>query len=44
MALRFVSKGKVSKPFHPLFAVSIRGCFQGLLCKPYSSDILIDIK
>jgi hypothetical protein len=33
---------KVSKPFHPLFAVSIRGCFQGLFCKPYSSGIPID--
>jgi len=30
---------KVSKP---LFAVLIRGCFQGLFCKPYSSGILID--
>jgi len=31
-----------SKPFHLLFAVSIRGCFQSLFCKPYSSDIPID--
>jgi len=40
MALRFVSKD--IKPFHPLFAVSICGCFQGLFWKPYFSDIPID--
>jgi len=33
---------KVSKSFHPLFTVSICGCFQGLFCKPYFSDIPID--
>jgi len=33
---------KISKPFHPLFAVSIRECFQDLFCKPYSSGIPID--
>jgi len=37
-----ISIQKVSKPFHPLFVVSIRGCFQGLFCKSYSSGIPID--
>lgn len=36
------SSQKVSNLFHPLFAVSILGCFQVLFCKPYSSGIPID--